>query len=227
MAESGKTCQIKDTRSLGGLSGGGKGYEIACSDNTGYILVSKADGALAQAVPCTSAAQVAGGCKLTDTTVAQTQEAATYTRLAKASGFNCDVAKYRYIGIDSKKNEVVEIACTNRPDGGLARFPSDNSPGRVVDCVRADQPCKLSDPSVLYGRYTAALAAKGKGSCKISNARYAGHYENGDDLIEVACSDGLPGWVIEVNNAGDTVDLKSCGQFASGGNKCVLPGNAK
>ena len=229
VAGSGKTCQVKDSKSLGSVSGGGKGYEVACTDNTGYMLISKADGTLAHAYPCANAENILGGCKLTDAVVAQTQEAATYTKLAKASGFDCAVAKYRFVGVDTKNNEVVELACSNRPDGGVAQFPSDNTPGHVYDCVHAglfNQSCKLTDPSAVYGRYTQALAAKGKGTCKVSNAHYAGHYaQENTDLIETACSDGLPGWVIEMDASGQVKSLMGCKQAAAANAKCVLPGN--
>ena len=231
-AASGKTCEIKDTRSIGKLSSGGSAYEIACTDaKTGFILLAKVDGSLEHAIPCADAEGILGGCKLTDATVAQTQEAATYTRLVKASGFDCTVAKYRFIGMDAKNNEVVELACANRPDGGVAVLPSDNSAGHILDCVRVGslgQTCRLTDPSLIYGRYTQALAAKGKATCKVTGAHWLGRYEqNHTDLIETACSDGLPGWVMEIDASDNAVDLMSCGQARSAGAQCTLPGNTK
>lgn len=231
-AASGKQCQIRDTRSIGKLSSGGSAYEVACTDaKTGYILLAKADGGLEHAIPCADADSILGGCKLTDASTAKTEEAATYSKLAKASGFNCDVSKYRLIGLDAKKNEVVELACSNRPDGGVAVLPSDNSAGHVLDCVRAGslgQSCKLSDQSLAYGRYTQALAAKGKTTCKVTNAHWLGRFDsNHTDLIETACSDGLPGWVMELDAQDKAVDLMSCGQAKSAGAVCTLPGNVK
>jgi hypothetical protein len=231
-AASGKACTIKDTRTIGKLVNGGSAYEIACSDGkSGYILMAKADGSLEHAIPCANAEGVLGGCKLTDATVSQTEEAATYTKLAKASGFNCDVAKYRFIGMDTKNNEVVELACTNRPDGGIAILPSDNSAGRILDCVRVGalgQTCRLTDPSLLYSRYTQALAAKGKTTCKVTGARWLGSYaQNHTDLVETACSDGQPGWVMELDAQNNAVELLSCGQAKAAGAQCTLPGNVK
>lgn len=231
-AASGKTCQIKDTRTIGRLTSGNSAYEVACTAGDGYILMSKADGSFSNAVNCANADSIAGGCTLTNATVAATQEAGTYTRLAKASGFDCTVAKYHYLGIDDKtKSEVVELACSNRPDGGLAMFPADNSPGHVYDCVRAGalgQTCKLSDPSVVYSRYTAALAAQGKKTCTVSNAHWIGHSgESNTDLVETACSDGLPGWVVEMNLNGSVKGVLTCGQAKSAGLQCTLPGNTK
>jgi hypothetical protein len=230
VAVSGKTCPIKDTRSVARLANGGAAYEVACTDNTGYMLIAKADASLDHVVPCAGAEGVLGGCKLIDATTAQTQEAATYTKLVKASSFDCNVSKYRYIGTDSKHNEVVEIACSNRPDGGIAVLPADNGPGHVYDCVRAgvfQTSCKYSDAALVYPRFTEALASKGKGSCKVSNARFASRTVSGTDFIETACSDGLPGWVIELDASNTVHDLLSCGQAASAGVACQLPGNVK
>jgi len=232
LASSGAACQVKDTRTIGRLSSGGSGYEVACTDaKTGFLLLAKADGSLEHAIPCAKAEGVLGGCKLTDATVAESAEAATYTKLAKASGFNCDVVKYRFIGMDSKNNEVVELACSNRPDGGVAILPSDNSPGHILDCVRVGalgQSCRLTDPALTYTRYTEALAAKGKATCKVTNAHWLGRYEqNHTDLIETACSDGLPGWVMELDANDHAIELMSCGQAKAAGAQCTLAGNVK
>jgi len=231
-AGSGKACQIKDTRTIGKLSSGGTAYEIACTEtNTGYLLLAKADGSLEHAISCANAEGVLGGCKLTDATVSQTQEAATYTKLSKAAGFSCDVSKYRFIGMDSKNNEVVELACANRPDGGIAILPSDNSVGHVLDCVKAGaiaQSCRLTDPALIYSRLSQDLVAKGKASCKVTNAKWLASTGPGKtDLIETACSDGLPGWVIELDASDRATDLLTCGQAKAAGAQCTLPGNVK
>lgn len=233
VAKSGKTCTVSGSRVVGTDSNSGSTfYEIACGATGGFMASVDKTGAFLKATDCGNASGIAGGCTLTDATVAETQEAATYTRLAKASGFPCQVTKYHYIGNDPKTNsEVVELACSNRPDGGVAVLPADNSAGLVYDCVRAGalgQTCKLSNPSVVYGKYTAALAAKGKSTCKVSNARWLGHSTtNNTDLIETACSDGLPGWVVEMDLAGQAKDVLSCGQARSAGLACTLPGNTK
>ena len=195
------------------------------------MLLQKADGSLDRALPCANAEAIAGGCKLVDATVAQTQEAATYTRLAKASGFNCDVDKYHYIGIEPKTNsEVVEVQCKNRADGGVGLFPADNSAGHVYDCVRSNSvsvTCKLTNPSAVFDHYTAALAAKGKNTCKVSNAVWLARTTDGTDYVETACADGLPGWVVAMTPRDQVAEVMSCGQGRQAGVTCKLPGNAK
>lgn len=230
VAASGKSCTLKDSRTIGALTSGNTGYEVACTDGQGYVLLAKPDGTLANAIGCANADSIAGGCKLTNVQEAQTQEAATYTTLAKKAGFDCTVDKYHYIGLDKDKAEVVELHCANRPDGAIGLLPADNSPGRVYDCVHAGAigaACHLSSPSAVYDRYTQILASKGRGTCKVSNAQALGRYTSGD-MIEVACSDGLPGWVIELSpQTSQASELLSCGQARSAGIVCKLPGNTK
>jgi hypothetical protein len=233
-AQSGKSCAVSDARYVGSSATTGETYyEVACGSAPGYMLQTDKAGAYKAAIDCANAGGVAGGCKMTDTTKAETAEATTYANLAKAGGFNCNVSKYRYIGTTpSPKAEVVELACTNRPDGAIAQFPVDTKiKPTFTDCVRAskfgDQAiCQLSSPTPIYDKFTAALAARGRGSCKVSGARYIGAAE-GQDYIETACADGNPGWVIEFTPADQIKSLLSCGQAkAQGLPPCTLPTNA-
>jgi hypothetical protein len=228
MAKSGKTCQLSKSRLIGALQSGDTGYEVACQDGSGYILTALPSGELHQAINCANAGEA---CKLTDATKAESAETGTYTRLAKASGFQCDVAKYRYIGMDQKNNsEVVELQCSNRPDGAIAMFPTNNSPGKVFDCIQAgalDQSCKLSDPALLYPKYTQALVAKGKKTCTVSGAHWLASVNGGDNYIETACSDGLPGWVLLMTPQDAVSKVLTCGELKSAGVNCSLPGNTK
>ncbi len=230
VARSGKACQVSDFRSIGRAKDGGDTFtEIACGATPGFVLVQDASGGFKSAVDCTKAAVIGGGCKLTDVTVAKTEEAGAYTKLAAKAGFPCQVKEYRYIGQDAQNREVVELSCKDRPDGGLALF-SETGKSVVVDCVRArgigDTTCKLSDPAVVYPRYTEALAAKGRGTCKVSGAQYLGRTQGGVDYVETACADGAPGWVIGFQEGTTTVgDLLTCRQATNSGLPCKLPTN--
>ena len=229
LSKSGKTCQLSKSRKIGELQSGDTAYEVACSDGSGYILEQTSAGAYHTAINCANAGD---SCKLTDATKAQTAENGTYTTLAKASGYPCTVAQYRYIGMDSSKNEVVELKCSNRPDGAVAFFPSDNSKGHVFDCVQAGsigQSCKLTtDQTPLYAKYTQTLASKGKTTCKVSNLRgVPGQSKEGNTFVETACSDGLPGYVLVMTPAGTVSDLLTCGQAKAANAACALPGNTK
>jgi hypothetical protein len=231
-AQSGKPCEVSDVRYVGSSTATGETfYEVACGSAAGFMIQTGKDGAFKTAIDCANATGIAGGCKMTDTTKAQTQEATLYAGLAKAGGFNCDVSKYRFIGMSSDpKGEVVELACTNRPDGAVALFPADTKmKATFTDCVRATKygeaaACQLSSPAPVYAKFSAGLAARGRGSCKVSGARYIGS-ASGDDFIETACADGGPGWVIEFTPTDEVKSLLSCGQAKAQGLACTLPTN--
>ena len=231
VSKSGKACQVTDFRSIGRSKSTGEEFtEIACSQGVGFVLVRDGAGAYKNAIDCAKAAGIADGCKLTDITVAQTQEAGTYSRLAAKAGFPCDVGQYRVIGTDAQNREVVELQCKNRPDGGVAVFADGPGQSRVYDCVRAagigGSSCKLSQVSVVYPKYSDALAAKGRGTCKVSNASYLGRNPAGAEYVEVACADGAPGWVVGFKEGSNAVDdLLTCRQATASGMGCKLPTN--
>ncbi len=228
LAKSGKTCQLSKSRLIGPLQSGDTGYEVACQDGSGYVLTATATGEFHQAINC---ANTGDACKLTDATKAESGEAGTYTRLAKTGGYQCDVAKYRFIGMDTKSSsEVVELQCSNRPDGVVALFPTNNSPGKFLDCIQAGalgQSCKLTDPAQLYPKYTRELAAKGKKTCTVSGAKWLASTQEGNNFIETACSDGLPGWVLLTTPQGAVSEVRTCGELRGSGVACTLPGNTK
>jgi hypothetical protein len=206
---------------------------VACgAGNPGYMIqANNQTGAYQSAFECSKAQAIGGGCTLTNVQVSEQAEAATYTKLAKAAGYPCDVSRYRFIGIDEKsKSEVVELACSNRPDGAIALFPSTGAAkGQIYDCVASGAlgvGCNLSQAAATYTKYTAGLASKGRTTCKVSGAKWLAATTSGQDLIETACSDGLPGFVMAINRAdGSVVELLTCGQARSSGAACTLPTN--
>jgi hypothetical protein len=235
-AKSGKTCQVSDARYIGAsTTDNSVFYEVACGAQAGFVVQTDSAGAFKLAIDCGKASGIAGGCKMTDTTKAETEEATTYTGLAKAGGFNCTVSKYRFIGMvaEPTKSEIVELACSNRPDGVIALFPSAaGAKAKFVDCVRAGEygdsaTCKLTSLTPIYAKYTASLAAKGRSSCKVSGTRYLGHSPSSTDYIETACADGNPGWVVEMDSSDTVKTLLSCGQAKGAGLSCQLPTNVK
>jgi hypothetical protein len=206
-------------------------YEVACGPGVGYFMAER-NGQFVRAIDCANARAIGGGCTLTDATKAESAESGTYSKLAAAGGYNCQVSKYRYIGIDNKSNsEVVELQCANRPDGAVALFPTDNK-GKPVfyDCVAAaalGESCKLSDVSAVFDKYTQSLVAKGKKTCKVSGAKWLGRTADGTNYIETACSDGLPGWVVAQTASGTAGEVLTCGQAKAAGVACSLPSNVK
>jgi hypothetical protein len=227
-----KPCAITDVRFVGTTSSGFDGYEAACGPDAGYMFtVNNQTGALGQQVDCSLAASFLGGCKLVDTSKAETQESKIYSSLAKKAGFPCDVNKYRLIGTMAGNTDVVELACANRADGAVGAFGEDAAKTKIYDCVQIGelgQECKLgTSKQPVFDKLSASLAAKGKGSCKVSNARFIGAGDGGASFYETACSDGGSGWVVRTTGVGYTADSLTPCAVATGQVACKLPGNVK
>jgi len=231
VAQSGKTCVIKDRGYIGVASTGNTYYEVSCQDGKGYMLQTDTKGVFTKAIDCIDADVIAGGCKLTDTRQAKTEQNGLYSGLAKKAGFDCAVSGYAPFDTNEPGQEVVELACSNRPDGGIALFPvSGNQPGVVYDCAHSElmsYRCSLSKPSAAYSKLTADLKALGKGTCDVSESRVVGVTADKHGYIEVGCSDGLPGYMIEytMNPITPKTPLV-CAEAKGIGGGCTLPHNA-
>jgi hypothetical protein len=205
-------------------------FEVACSDGKGYVLHADKSGALAEVIPCAQAYQIGNGCNLTDSRQAQTQEAALYSGLAKSAGFDCSVSKYALFPQSDTTKDIVEMACSNRPDGGVGVFPAKGA-GQVYDCLRAQDEgfkCTFTPESAVYPRLNDTLRAAGKGSCVVSNARPFAHGDDGSDYIEVGCADGGSGWVM-IYPAGSPSpkQMINCAQASNLNGGCQLSGNKR
>jgi hypothetical protein len=232
-AASGKPCTVKDRAFIGVAQSGKMYYEVACAEGKGYVLEQAPSGAFNQAIDCLNADAIAGGCKMTDTRQAKTDQNNLYSRLAKKAGYNCDVSGYAPLptmeGLPAH-SEVVEVACSNRPDGAIAIFPpSEADKALIYDCAHSELEgyrCSLTKPSAAFGTLTAELVAYGKKSCTVSNARAVGVTADKRGYTEVACADGLQGYMIEY----DISPLKMrtlivCSEAKGIAGGCTLPGN--
>ena len=225
---SGKNCAVKDKRYV--LSTKTDNYfEVSCQDGKGYMLQQTATtGALAKTVDCAQASYVGGGCTLTDSLAAQTEQAGLYTKLATKAGFDCKVEKYGMLPSQDPRKEIVELKCSNRPDGGIGIFTATSN--TVYDCVASElngYRCSFTKADAVYPRLTADLKGLGKGSCTVSGSRIIGQTAT-QGFVEVACSDGLPGWVMAYplgETAAKPAELLSCLQAKGVGGGCKLPTN--
>jgi hypothetical protein len=222
VAEAKNNCQVKERRYIGMSTGGSTFFETSCEDGKGYIYKVAKTGALEQAYGCAQAANILGGCKLTDARQAASDQAELYTRFAKNAGVTCDVDKYALFQAQAGK-EVVELVCKNGP-GGVGIFDASGK-GQVLDCghaLVAGYQCGLNTGGNPYAALTADLKKFDKASCVVSKARAAGKTAKGTIFVEVACADGLKGYMIEYKeNPVTAVGASSCA-FTGG---CTLPGN--
>jgi len=225
VAASGKPCVMSAHRVVGAFVDGTDGYEVACKDNTGFIIKTSANGGFGEATDCLKATNIGDGCKLTDTRQAQTQQTNLYSSLSRKAGFDCNVSKYADFPGSDANTEVVELACSNRPDGGVGFFPAGAGQSRVLDCLRAEDEgykCSFTPVTPLFAKLTEQLRAKGKTSCIVSNAASHGYADapggGKEDFIEVACADGGPGYVLHYGATGTApIELLNCAQVKSSG----------
>lgn len=216
-------CVVKERKYMGASTSGGEFFETSCQDGKGYIYkVEK--GQLAQSWPCERAQQILGGCTLVDARAAATEQAGLYTRLAKAAGFNCDVAKYAAFPTAAAGKEAVELQCSNRPDGAVGVFDASGK-GQIYDCARAPiagYRCSFTQASAAYPQLTADLRKMGKNECTVSKERVIGKSAKGTAFVEVACSDGLKGYILEYS----AENMNPVGVIGCAFTKdCKLPGN--
>ena len=231
VAKSGRACQVSGSRYMGTDSTSGVAYyEVGCGAQPGFVVGANKAGGFDHVLTCGQAQNLAGGCTLTSAAAVAGQQTADYTRMAKAAGFDCDVSKSRTVGQDSDHDEVVELACSNRPDGAVAMFPGRPAGRtRIYDCISAGHlgptaVCQLSSLQPLYVRMTAALYAKGRKTCQVSGARYIGT-NGGGDFVELACADGKPGFVVQLGTNYVAKDILSCGEAKQAAMTCQLPTN--
>lgn len=214
-------CAVKERGFLGTGRDGSNYYEAACQDGKGYVYkVSK--GSLAQTVECAKAQPLFGGCKLTDSRAAETEQAALYTRLAQQAGSACQVSKYA-IFPTTGPDEAVELVCADGK-GAVGLFKASGAGSKVLDCAHAmiaGYKCGLGG-AVEWSTLTADLNKLGVKSCSVSNARIMGKTAEGMMLVETACADGYKGYIIDYN-AATLAPTKQTGCAFSA--DCKLPGN--
>lgn len=227
-AGSGKNCVVKEKRYVLATTTGSTWYEVSCQDGKGYMLEQAADGKLARSVDCAQASFVGGGCTFTDTTAALTEQNNLYSSLATKAGFPCKVEKYGILPSQRASQEVVELKCSDRPDGAIAIF--EGSGGTFLNCAVSEAQgyrCSFSKKDVAFAKVTADLKAQGKSDCTVSDTRAMDKRTADANYLEVACSDGLPGWVIGyVPGTAKPKEVLSCLQ-GEGLGGCKLPTNKR
>lgn len=223
--QTGASCQVKDRKFVLMTKQNDTYFEVACQDGKGYMIKADVAGK-GSAIECAKAQHIGGGCSLTDARAAATEQAGLYTRLAKAAGHTCEVTEYGALPAAAGK-DVVELVCSNGP-GGIGVFEANGS-GKVYNCAHAlvaGYRCSLNKGDTGASALTADLKKLGKGSCTVKDSRLVGKTANGSAYVEVNCSDGLAGYMIEYTAATVTPKEAIGCAFAKGiAGGCKLPGN--
>jgi len=228
----GKPCTATGHRYVGATNSGSNFFEVACSEGKGYVFEQKPDGSIGQVADCAVADSIVqGGCTLTNARQAQTQEAGIYTNLAHKAGFDCQVAKYfPFDSAPAGYGEVVELACSNRPDGGVLLSATDPAkPSAFYDCAHSELVgfrCTFTQPAASMPSITKDLATLHKTSCTASGERVIGVAADGTGYVEVTCADGNPGYIVAYDTKTMAPkDATSCPLAKDIAGGCTLPGN--
>jgi len=227
-APANRPCQITDARWIGKIASTGVSYyELACADEkAGYVLQLDAKNGYLGSLDCARASTIGNGCTLTSAAAAQTAQLATYAKLTKELGYPCQLQSYRSLGQEEKSGrELVELACSDHPDGVFALFPVDKGQtGEYFNCIRAEGrslKCALTSDAAAYSRISAEISSKGK-TCQVSNARSVGSTAAGDEYVEVACS-GAPGLMVDYTPGPEAVkSVLTCAEAKPIGGGCTL-----
>ncbi|HEX3366769.1 hypothetical protein [Phenylobacterium sp.] len=212
-------CTVKDRRFVGLLTDGTEGYEFSCADGKGWIVKANTTGQVTQSLDCAKVPP--GTCTLTDTRAATAEQAGLYTKLAKGAGSNCAVTRYAIFPSQGDK-EVAELVCGDG-NGAIGIFPASGK-GVVYDCghaLLAGYRCTLG--KVDYAGLTADLKKLDKKDCTVSATGQPLKSTTGSMRLEVACADGLPGYMVEYTDPGTPKEAVAC-SFAG---NCILPTNKK
>jgi hypothetical protein len=233
-AKSGKNCTVKQKRYVLTTEDEANYYEVACADGKGWMLQEKADGSLGETIDCAVADNIGGGCTFTNSRQAQSDEDALYSKLAHNAGYNCDVSKYSPFEVSLPGREVVELSCSNRPDGAVAIFPASSSAGQkaeVYDCAHSEVAgyrCGFTKPDAALPTLTADLRTLNKTSCVVSGEHFIARTTTNQGFIEVACSDGAPGYIIEYTSQPlAPTRATPCVQAQDIEGGCTMPANGK
>ncbi|HLY80346.1 MAG TPA: hypothetical protein VKQ70_13275 [Caulobacteraceae bacterium] len=233
VAKMGKPCTLKDRRYVGATSDGSNYFEVACQDGKGYMVEQLANGDVKPAIDCAIADNIGGGCTLTNARQAESEQDGLYTKLAHAAGYNCDVSRYAPFNVDVPGHEVVELACSNRPDGAVAIFPaSSTEKAQIYDCAHSEVAgyrCSFTGADAAVTTLTADLNKLGKTSCVVSGSRFIAKTADGQGFVEVSCADGNPGFVISYTVGPPVAPKEALGCAVAkdilGG--CQMPQNTK
>lgn len=229
VASSGKACTIKERRYVLTTKDGSNYFEVSCEDGKGYVLEQEPNGSLKRTIDCANASFVDGGCRLTDARAAQTEQAGLYTKLATDAGFKCNVSEYAPLQTTAER-EVIELKCSDRPDGGIGIFPAKGA-ATIYDCGRAELVgfrCALTKGPQNLAKLTDDLKALGKNSCTVADQRVVGKLSTGNVIMEVSCSDGLAGYMVEYTTtpvAPKAATVCTMAKSMAGG--CKIPANVK
>jgi hypothetical protein len=148
-----RSCTVSDARIVGrNPTTQNEVIEVGCQGAAGFFLETASNGSFVQAYDCGRFGNTP--CEFTAGAMVQERNAQDYGRLLKAANFDCNVSNFRRLGAEQQTGrEIVEVACSNRPDGAFALLSTGSGSSEVYDCLTAQkrrQNCSLTSEEALY-----------------------------------------------------------------------------
>jgi hypothetical protein len=170
---------------------------------------------------------MAASCTLT--VVNPADAAGQFTSAVKAAGLaDCTVSKFQALPLKAGITQAVEVNCSS---GRGAVLVTKDGKDMVFNCGRVlaeGYACSLGAKDAANVALTAQLKSYGKNTCTVSGEGAAVSATHA--YVEVACSDGAPGYVIMYPRTADVPedahDIYTCSE-AKGVGGCKLPANVK
>jgi hypothetical protein len=214
-------CTVTDRRYILSATDGSTYFEVACNNKKGYVVQETKAGAVGKIVDCVEATMIPGGCTLTDTVAAQTEKAGLYSSLAAKAGFKCNVAKYGLLPA-AGATEVVELQCSDRPDGAI--LISDRNGSKAYNCALSlaeGYRCTFTPIETAYPGLTSLLKTFPGKSYNCNVDKIGATLKGADDrYVEVSCGAGEGTLVINFKAGSPTpTAILGCGEIKG----CILP----
>jgi hypothetical protein len=222
-----RTCTLSDARLVGrNPQTQNEVLEVGCTGAPGFFVETAANGSFVQAYDCGRFGNTP--CQFTAAATVQQRNAEDYARLLRAANFDCTVSNFNRMGSEQGTGrEIVEVACSNRPDGAFALLSTGSGPSEVYDCLLAQkrrEVCRLTSEEALYPRLAAAMSAR-KVRCTPTETRRMGTTPQNEDWYEVACSEGR-NYIVDYRGAGQVRQALTCDKGAEVLGGCKLPRSA-
>jgi hypothetical protein len=219
------TCTPAKQRYVNGESDGSEYYEYSCANGAGLIVQADAKGNVLRTLTC---GQAGGMCTMTTDAAGVAEAAKGLSDKVKAAGLTtCEVAKFKTLKLANGFTEATEVTCNSGP-GGI--FLTKDGKSTVFNCGRVmaeGYTCDLNGKDAANTAMTAQLKTFGKNSCVVNGVSPLASATSA--YIEVACSDGAPGYMIKYprasNEPAETYDVYTCANAKSVGGGCRLPTN--
>src|SRR5436190_233007 len=194
LAKAGVACTPDKIRGIGQTTNDSF-LEVACQGGVGYILQLAKPADLSKPLKGSNCLQYdAANGQLKCTLVEPAARLAIVDRYVTEAKVTCAVKDRRYIGQFKDGAEGYEAACQDGK-GYVLRV---NGKGEVLDCAHSMIAGFRCGPGKMkYDPMTADLKKLGKPDCAVSEMSVRGKTAAGISQVEVACADGLPGYLVQ------------------------------